>query len=145
MNLPPLRIALQSSRHLLTLLIALHGLAGVALWLAVPQAGLRLLGGIGLAASLVFYALRQSRNSGLEVDASGAWRVERDGVWQEAMLLEAFVTPLLTVLRLQLNGGKHVPLTLLPDSLAHADFRRLRVILRWAGRTPQDTPAPDAD
>ncbi|MDP2025481.1 protein YgfX [Sulfuriferula sp.] len=145
MNLPPLRIALQSSYHLLSLLLVLHGLAGAALWLAVPQAGLRLLGGIVLAASLVFYALRQSRNGGLEVDASGAWRVERDRVWHEAMLVEAFVTPLLTVLRMRLDGGQRVTLTLLPDSLAREDFRRLRVILKWAGRTPQDTPAQGAD
>ena len=145
MNLPPLRIVLQPSRYLLALLIAVHGLAGVALWLAVSQGWLRVLGGAGLAGSLFFYALRQSRYGGLAVDASGAWRIERDGVWQEAMLVEAFVTPLLTVLRLRRADGRRVALTLLPDSLAREDFRRLRVILKWAGRTPQDTPAPDAD
>ncbi len=145
MNLPPLRIVLRPSRYLLALLFAVHGLAGVALWLAVPQYWLRLAGGAVLLASLVFYARRQSRHAGLEVDAGGVWRVGVKAAWQEAALREAFVTPLLTVLRLQLNRGGQVTLTLLPDSLTRDDFRRLRIILKWAGRTRQDTPVPDAD
>lgn len=145
MNLPPLRIVLRPSRYLLALLIAVHGLAGVALWLSVPQYWLRLPGAAVLLASLIFFARRQSRHDGLEVDAGGVWRVGVKAAWQEAVLREAFVTPLLTVLRLQLNRGEQVTLTLLPDSLARDDFRRLRIILKWAGRTPRDTPAPDAD
>jgi hypothetical protein len=145
MNLPPLRIVLQPSRYLLALLIAVHGLAGAALWLADLRWGWRLAGVAGLLASAVLYGIRRAPCDAVEIDDQGSWRVARQGRWHEASLIEAYVSPLLTVIRLRREDGKRLALTLLPDSLAQDDFRRLRVILKWAGRTRRDTPAPDVD
>ena len=108
---------------------------------------MRVSGSLVLLASLAYNLMQHSRwrFTGLELDADGAFRLRRDGVWQTARLLDAFVTPALTVLRLRLEDGKSVALTLLPDSLAGKDFRRLRVSLKWGDRTPPDTPGPVAD
>jgi len=147
MNLPSLRINVNSSRRLMAMLIAMHGVAGLAVWWALPTGWMRAVGITVLAASLAYSLVQQSRRrfTGLELDHDGTFRLRRDDAWQTARLLDAFVTPALTVLRLRLENGKTVALTLLPDSLASDDFRRLRVILKWGGRTPPDTPAPAAD
>ncbi|BBP05349.1 hypothetical protein TPL01_15240 [Sulfuriferula plumbiphila] len=133
MNLPPLRIAVHSSRRLMAVLIAMHGMAGLAVWWALPAGWMRVAGITVLAASLACSVVQQSRRhfTGLELDHDGTFRLRRDDAWQTARLLDAFVTPALTVLRLRLENGDTVALTLLPDSLAGDDFRRLRVSLKW--------------
>lgn len=129
------------------MLIAMHGVAGLAVWWALPAGWMRVGGITALAASLAYSVVQQSRRrfTGLELDPDGAFRLRRDDAWQTARLQDAFVTPALTVLRLRLENGSTAALTLLPDSLAGDDFRRLRIILKWAGRTPPDTPAPAVD
>jgi len=133
MNLPPLRIHVYLSRRLMAMLIAMHGVAGLAVWWALPAGWMRAAGTAALAASLVYSLVQQSRRrfTGLELDHDGRFRLRRDDAWLPAHLLDAFVTPALTVLRLRLENGKPVALTLLPDSLASDDFRRLRVSLKW--------------
>ena len=75
--------------------------------------------------------LSQRRFTGLELDADNCFRLCRAEAWQTAQLLDAFVTPLLTVIRLRLENGGTGVVTLLPDSLAEDDFRRLRIRLKW--------------
>lgn len=147
MNLPPLRIDVYLSRRLMATLIAMHGVAGLAGWWALPAGWMRVAGIAALAASLAYSVVQQSRRrfTGLELDQDGAFRLRRDDAWQTARLQDAFVTPALTVLRLRLENGSTAALTLLPDSLSGNDFRRLRVSLKWGGRTPPDTPGPVAD
>jgi len=147
MNLPPLRIDVSLSRRLMGMLIVMHGVAGWAVWWAFPEGWMRVSGSLVLLASLAYNLMQHSRRrfTGLELDADGTFRLRRDDAWQTARLLDAFVTPTLTVLRLRLENGKTVALTLLPDSLSGNDFRRLRVSLKWGGRTPPDTPGPVAD
>ena len=133
MNLPPLRINVHLSRHLMAILIVMHGVAGWAAWWAFPQAGIRILVSLILLASLVFNLMQRlhRRLSGLELDADNSFRLCRAEVWQTAQLLDAFVTPLLTVIRLRLENGGICVVTLLADSLSEDDFRRLRVSLKW--------------
>lgn len=147
MNLPPLRINVYLSRRLIAMLVTMHFLAGLAVGWALPVAWMRVTGLAALAASLAYSMMRQARGryTGLELDQDGAFRLRRNDAWLPAHLLDAFVTPALTVLRLRLENGKSVALTLLPDNLDKDDFRRLRVNLKWGGRTPPDIPAPAAD
>ena len=94
---------------------------------------MRVSGSLALLASLAYNLVQHShqRLTGLELDADGAFRLRRAGAWQAARLLDAFVTPMLTVLRLRLENGRTAVMTLLPDSLGEDDFRRLRVSLKW--------------
>ena len=57
----------------------------------------------------------------------------------------SFVAPGLSVVRLRTADGQLHRLTLMPDSAAPDDLRRLRVSLRWAPRTRSDTASPGAD
>ncbi|MHB1246088.1 MAG: protein YgfX [Sulfuriferula sp.] len=133
MNLPPLRINVHLSRRLMTILIAMHSVAGWAVWWAFPQDWIRISGSVVLLASLAYNVaqLGRRRFTGLELDADNSFRLCRAEVWQTAQLLDAFVTPLLTVIRLRLENGGTGVVTLLPDSLAEDDFRRLRMRLKW--------------
>ncbi len=117
----------------MAMLVAMHGVAGLAVWWALPVGWMRVAGITALTASLAYRVAQPSRRrfTGLELDHDGMFRLRRDDAWLPAHLLDAFVTPALTVLRLRLEDGKSVALTLLPDSLAGDDFRRLRVILKW--------------
>lgn len=64
-----------------------------------------------------------------------------EGLVEATLLPGATVHPWLTVVRLQLGGRRRV-LVLLPDSMKAADFRRLRVWLRWrAGFSVPDVAA----
>lgn len=133
MNLPPLRINVHLSRYLMAILITLHCVAGWAVWWAFPQGWIRISGSLVLLISLAYNLVQHSRRSftGLELDADNSFRLYRAEVWQTAQLLDAFVTPLLTVIRLRLENGGTGVVTLLPDSLAEDDFRRLRIRLKW--------------
>lgn len=143
MNLLPLRVPLFPSRRLAVLLVAMHGLAGVAAWLALPLLWMRLAAAVVFAASLAYALLQPGRPpiAGLEIAQNGAFELQCGGAWEPVQLIDAFVTPQLAVLRFKLASGKPAALTLLPDSLGADDFRRLRVILRWANYTRPDIPA----
>lgn len=57
----------------------------------------------------------------------------------------SFVAPRLCVLRLRTDDARLYGFTLLPDSAAPDDLRRIRVSLRWASRTRSDTAIRGAD
>lgn len=147
MNLPPLRINVYLSRRLIAILVAMHCAAGLAIGWALPGAWMRATGLAVLAANLAYSMVRQARGrfTGLELDQDGEFRLRRNDAWLPAHLLDAFVTPALTVLRFRLQNDSTTALTLLPDSVASDDFRRLRIILKWGGRMSPDIPVPDAD
>lgn len=91
-------------------------------------------GWVGLLFSLIWYERRLAEAAGGELHFApdGIWLrlgAERRKVQQQGA---ARVTPWLVVLNLraQEDGARH-SLVLLPDSMAPADFRRLRVLLRW--------------
>jgi hypothetical protein len=95
---------------------------------------------IAIAASFVHalrgHALRTSDDAiiaiELRADGAAAVKIGKAG-WHDARILgTTYVTPLLTVLNLKLDGyriPRHV--VILPDMVAGEDFRHLRVILRW--------------
>ena len=45
-----------------------------------------------------------------------------------------FVTPYLVLLNTTTDSGKRHSVVIMPDSMGEADFRRLRVRLRWSGQ-----------
>ena len=64
--------------------------------------------------------------------------------WRNAEIEQgSFVSPGLSVVRLRTTDGQMHRLTLMPDSAAPDDLRRLRVSLRWAPRTRSGTASPD--
>lgn len=74
--------------------------------------------------------------------AFGSLRLERDGSISVAVgeagdfvvarcLPGVLCHPRLCVIRLRLASGRIQPLVLAPDSMSTAEFRRLRVFLRW--------------
>lgn len=78
----------------------------------------------------------------LSIDSGGAIRISfRDGQQAAARVLpSSFVSAYLTLLNLRLDDGcTGLSLLLVPDRVAHDDFRRLRVWLRWG-----DQALPDA-
>jgi toxin CptA len=77
----------------------------------------------------------------LEVGEGGQASLrERDGSWHDARVVgSSFVAPWLTVVNLRLAGLRHTRhVVILPDSVALEDFRRLRVLLRWAPPRPRN-------
>ncbi|MDP2760082.1 MAG: hypothetical protein Q8O64_06705 [Sideroxyarcus sp.] len=46
----------------------------------------------------------------------------------------SFVSPYLTLVNITTDSGKRRSLVIMPDSMGEADFRRLRVQLRWSGQ-----------
>ena len=76
----------------------------------------------------------RARWSGVELRPDGtAAVVDRQGRWSEARILgSSFVSPALTILNLTVAGAR-LPRSLVvaPDALPAAEFRRLRVWLRW--------------
>lgn len=132
-------IRLHPSRQLLVLLVAAH-LGAFAVVLAMPLVGwLMAMLVLAILLSMVYaiwrFALLRGRGAvvGLRVTRDGLEMETCAGVWLPTIVLgSSFVSPWLTVLHLKLQGRRFmVPVVLLPDSLAHDAFRRLRVWLRW--------------
>lgn len=137
-------IELKPSRRLGLLLAGLAGLALAATWTAALPVWLQVaLSGLVAAAAVgsvwrapTVLRLRQQADGSLLAQAA-------DGDWREVEVLgDSFVSPALIVLRYQLEGERPRALTLLGDSAAAEDLRRLRVSLRWARRTRSDTSSP---
>ncbi len=139
-------IELKASRRLGVLLALLAVLAVAAVWLAALPVGVR-----GLASALVLGAAawgwRQARpplRLRLAPDG-GLQALDREHGWQRVEVLgDSFVSPGLIVLRYRIADAPPRSLTLLADSAAAEDLRRLRVSLRWARRTRSGTASPDA-
>jgi toxin CptA len=139
-------IELKPSRRLGMLLLGMTLLALVAIYLAaLPgeiQAGL---GGIVLGLSGWGWR-RTLRIARLRIVAGGRLQsLDDTAEWGDVeMLGDSFASTALIVLRYRMAGQPVRTLTLLPDSAAADDLRRLRVSLRWTRRTRSDTASPDA-
>ena len=139
-------IELKPSRLLGLLLLLMVVLVLVAIHLAaLPRVSQWLLGTAVLG--LALWSLRRARRPHvLRVTANGALQcLDGKGAWRDAQVVSGLVTPVLIVLRYRGADRGIRSLTLLPDSAAADDLRRLRVLLRWAARTRLDTSSPGAD
>lgn len=95
-----------------------------------------------ITASLVFYAWRiallRSPQSIVAVelrDGGDCAFKMRDGQWHAARLQgSSFSSPVLTILNLRLNEARHTRnVVIVPDNIESANFRQLRIWLRWKG------------
>lgn len=139
-------IELKPSRRLGLLLTGMLLLALAAVTLAALPGLLQLtlgmmvagLGGWGWWRVLPMARLRIAVDGRLQC-------LDEQGEWREAEILgDSFVSTALVVLRYRTTGGQVRTLTLLSDSAATDDLRRLRVSLRWTRRTRSDTASPGA-
>lgn len=70
----------------------------------------------------------------LHRSAQGEWQLfSKQQKWQAQLLAGSVVTSLFAVLQFKLEGAGHCPVVIFRDSLAHDDFRRLRVCLKVEG------------
>lgn len=128
----PLTITVAPSGYLLWGLLALHGLALAAAWLAQLPMPVK----IALSALLITSASWRLGRRGtpvrLRCDKDGQLSLHADDAWRPVTLAAPPVLlPVLTILRPRMADRKTRPLLILPDSLPEEDFRRLRVWLRW--------------
>lgn len=142
-------IELKPSRRLGLLLAGMLLLTLASVTLAALSGGLQLALGMTLT-GLVAWAWRRACPQGrLRVAADGRLQCLDDddaAEWRDAEILgDSFVSTALIVLRYRTAGGQVRALTLLPDSAAADDLRRLRVSLRWTRRTRSDTVSRGAD
>ena len=87
----------------------------------------------GLATLAAIYGLR-TNTAVIRLEKGGALSLQAaaDGAWETVKLDDTlFVHPWLTVFRLHHAGGRRQYIVLTTDSLSAADFRHLRVFLRW--------------
>ncbi len=142
-SVKPVEAVLLPSRLLAVLLLGMHAAAAL-LALSVPlDMPVRLVLLAAVAASLAYHGnreiLRRSRNSvqAVHLAADGTFSIRFGSSWLQAEVQgSSFVRPWLTVLHLKPQGRRFgMPLVLLPDMLRTEDFRRLRVWLRWSGRS----------
>lgn len=136
-----LRVQLRPSRFLAYALVAAHAAsASVLIPLDLPSGfKLVLVGLIAFALARILWRTVLLRNPqslvGIQLLEGDRVDVQtRNGAWHEARLLgTTYVTPLMTVLNLQIVGhrfARHVVIA--PDSAEPAQLRRMRVWLRWA-------------
>lgn len=139
-------IELKPSRWLGLLLIALTGLVLGALWTAALPPGLAAAASV-LVPGLAAWGARRARPTlRLRLKADGRLQGRTGEIdWCDLDVLDdSFVSTLLIVLRYRIEGSRPRALTLLPDSAAAEDLRRLRVSLRWGRRTRSDTSSQGA-
>jgi toxin CptA len=139
-------IELKPSHRLGLLLACMLLLALVALSLAALPGGLQLLLGMTVTGLGVWGWRRARPPVSLRIAADGRLQcLDAADEWREAEILgDSFVSTALIVLRYRVAGGPVRILTLLPDSAAADDLRRLRVSLRWTRRIRSDTASRDA-
>lgn len=139
-------IELKPSRGLGMLLLGVAVLALLAIALAALSWAIKLVLGLAVLGLSAWGWRRASPRARLRMAADGRLQgLDRQGNWLDAEVLgDSFVSTALIVLRYRMAGQPMRTLTLLPDSAAPDDLRRLRVSLRWATRTRSDTSFPDA-
>jgi toxin CptA len=139
-------IELKPSR-LLGLIVVLMALLGaLAIVLATLPLAAKGAFAAAVATTLGFALLRQrSALPRLRIGHNGSLNVRNvSGEWKAASVLhDSFVSPLLCVVRLEVDG-KRQALTLLPDSAGAEALRRLRVSLRWGPHRHSGRSARDA-
>ncbi|MDO9467763.1 MAG: hypothetical protein Q8N48_14730 [Thiobacillus sp.] len=139
-------IEIKPSRRLGLLLAGMLLLALAALYLAALPGSLQLLLGMTVTGLGVRGWRRARSPASLRIAADGRLQCLDDAAeWREAEILgDSFVSTALIVLRYRAAGEPVRTLTLLPDSAAADDLRRLRVSLRWIRRIRSDTASRDA-
>lgn len=140
------QIELRPSRRLGWLQAGMTLLALAAVWLAALPPGPQVAATLALVGYVLYGRRRRAPWPLLRIAADGRLQA-RDpaGDWGDIeTLADSFVSPALIVLRYRQAGGRVRSLTLLADSAAADDLRRLRVSLRWGRRTRSDTSFPDA-
>jgi toxin CptA len=139
-------IELKPSRLLGLLLLGMAILALVAVHLAALPGVIQLALGAAVISLGAWGWRRRLPLASLRIAADGRLQCLDDaGEWGDAEVLgDSFVSLALIVLRYRTVDLRQHSLVLLPDSAAADDLRRLRVSLRWAGRTRSDTASPDA-
>ena len=137
-------IELKSSRMLGLLLLGMGGLSLVAISLSALPGAVRFSLGAGLIVLLGWNWRRVRRTESLRIAPDGRLQSQDAGQgWRDVEVLgDSVVSPGLTVVRYRFSGAGVRTLVLLPDSAPAEDLRRLRVSLRWAGRTRSDTGFP---
>ncbi len=86
---------------------------------------------------LLKHAWAGNRALELHCNAQGEWQVlSKQQKWRAQLLAGSVVTPLFAALQFKLEGAGHCPVVIFRDSLAHDDFRRLRVRLKVEGIRP---------
>jgi toxin CptA len=139
-------IELKPSRRLGLLLAGMLLLALAAVTLAALPGSLQLALGM-MVTGMGGWGWRRARpRACLRMAADGRLQCLDDPAeWRDAEILgDSLVSTALIVLRYRTAGGHVRTLTLLPDSAAADDLRRLRVSLRWTRRTRSDTASPGA-
>lgn len=146
------RVRLRPSRSLAIVVCAAHAVAAV---LVLPlQIGAAAKIGLWtvVAASLV-RALREALLMGADAivgatihDGAHATVSLRSGTEVEARILgTTYVTPMLTALNLHIAGSRFARHVLLvPDNIDREDYRKLRVVLKWARSDASATPSGDS-
>jgi toxin CptA len=133
-------IALSKSRQLIWLLLCVHGLTLLVIWLLPWPLGWRGLLSLLIAASLVFYLLRDAKKVmrhsivGLKYLQDNQLELQlKSGEWFTASLQPgSFVAPYLTTLAYRSqNAYFNRYLLIMPDMLDAETFRELRTHLRW--------------
>lgn len=135
------RTPLHPSRLLCAAFVIVHSSAAATLLpLDLPLEAKLLLAAtiaVSFVQTLRRYALLRAKRSIVEIeirDQANAAMRRRSGEWLEAAVLgTSCVTPSLTVINLRVEGRRaanHV--LLVRDNVDAGDFRKIRVLLRWA-------------
>ncbi len=134
-------IELKPSRRLGLLLTGMLLLALVAVSLAALPGGLQLTLGVTIVALGVWGWQRGLPVARMRIALDGRLQcLDEQEEWHDAEILgDSFVSTALIVLRYRTTGGQVRTLTLLSDSAATDDLRRIRVSLRWIRHTRSDT------
>jgi toxin CptA len=136
-----LRVALKRSGYLITASACVHiGAVATLFPLHLPLAakfGIALAVTLSLAQSIWRFALLRSPRSivGIELTDCEHGSVQfAHGLWCEGRVLAtSYVTPVLTVVNMRVNGSRRIRHAIIvADNIEADDFRKLRVILRWA-------------
>ena len=137
---------LKPSRRLGLFVLGMTALALAAIGAAALPVGVRLALGVAVVVLAVQGWRRARFREVLRLAVDGQLQCQDgQGEWREVEVLgDSFVATGLIVLRYREAGRRVRTLTLLPDSADADDLRRLRVSLRWAGRTRSDTASRDA-
>lgn len=102
----------------------------------------RMVGALGVLLAFGFVLLRDARlrygKSWVAIELAPQGRISliprKGDPIQGKVERSTFVSPYLALLNVTTDSGRCHSLVIMPDSLGAADFRRLRVLLRWAGQ-----------
>lgn len=145
---PVLRIDLRASWTLAAILTVAHGSALAAVLTVSIPLWLQVIAAAALAANLARLLWRNALLKSpaavvaIEIASDDVLSIRtRRGNWvQYDVCDDTYVLWFLTVLNLRrARNGRRVSVALLPDAIHADDFRKLRVWLRWKGKTRTPT------